>query len=134
MELLGELNWLAIVVAAIVSFAIGWPWYGPLFGKAWLAALGKTADEIEPSPKPFIISMVTALISSFVLAVLIACLGINTWFDGALLGLAIGIGFIAASTVSDGAFCGWSWNLVAIQSSYRVVYTVIAGIILGVWQ
>lgn len=134
MELLADLNWWAILVAMLVSFAIGWPWYGPIFGKAWLAALGKTADEIEPSPKPFIISLVTTFITSFVMAVLIACLGINTWHDGAVLGLAVGIGFIAASNVSDGAFCGWSWNLVAIQSGYRVVYSVIMGVILGVWQ
>ncbi|MYD42264.1 MAG: DUF1761 domain-containing protein [Gammaproteobacteria bacterium] len=134
MELLLELNWLAIIVAALVSFAIGYPWYGPIFGKAWLAALGKTADEIEPSPKPFIISIVTTLVTAFVMAVLIACLGIQTWYDGAILGLAVGIGFIAASNVSDAAFCGWSWNLVMIQSSYRIVYSVVTGIILGVWQ
>lgn len=134
MEMLGELNWLAIVVVALLAFAIGWPWYGPLFGKAWLAALGKTADEIQPSPKPFIISAVTTLITSFVMAVLIACLGIETWYDGALLGIAVGIGFIAASNVSDGAFCGWSWNLVVIQSGYRVVYSILMGIVLAIWQ
>ena len=134
MELILELNWLAIVVVSLVAFALGYPWYGPVFGKAWLDALGKTAEDIEPSPKPFIISGVTTLITGFVMAVLIVCLGIDTWFDGAVLGLAVGIGFITASNVSDAAFCGWSWKLVAIQSSYRTVYSVIMGIILSVWQ
>ena len=134
MELLLQLNWLAIIAASLISFVIGWPWYGPLFGNAWLDALGKTADEIQPSAKPFIISLVTTLITAFVMAVLIACLQISTWLEGAVLGLAVGIGFIAASNVSDAAFCGWRWKLVAIQSSYRVLYAVIMGIILGVWQ
>ena len=134
MELLTDLNWWAIIVASLISFVIGWPWYGPLFGSAWLDALGKSADEIQPSPKPFIISLVTTLITAFVMAVIISSLGINTWIDGAVLGLAVGIGFIAASNVSDAAFCGWSWKLVTIQSGYRVLYSVIMGVILGVWQ
>ncbi|MCE2407189.1 MAG: DUF1761 domain-containing protein [Pseudomonadales bacterium] len=134
MELLTIVNWWAIIVASLVSFVIGWPWYGPLFGTAWLDALGKSADEIQPSPKPFIISLVTTLITAFVMAVLIVALNINTWSDGALLGLFVGIGFIAASNISDAAFCGWSWKLVAIQSGYRVLYSVIMGVILGVWQ
>ena len=134
MELLLDLNWWAIIVASLVSFAIGWPWYGPIFGTAWLDALGKSADELQPSPKPFIISLVTTLITAFVMAVGISCLEITTWVDGAVLGLAVGIGFIAASNVSDAAFCGWSWKLVAIQSGYRIIYSVIMGIILAVWQ
>ena len=134
MEMLADLNWWAIIVVSLVSFAIGWPWYGPLFGKAWLDALGKAPEEIEPSPKPFIISLVTTLITGFVMAVFVACLQITTWFDGAVLGLAVGIGFIAASNVSDAAFCGWRWKLVIIQSGYRVFYAVIMGIILAVWQ
>lgn len=134
MELILDLNWWAIIVAMVVSFALGWPWYGPLFGSAWLDALGKTADEIEPSPKPFLISAVTTLVTAFTMAVLIACLGIDNWLDGAILGAAVGIGFIAASNVSDGAFCGWSFKLVIIQSGYRLVYSIVTGIILGAWQ
>ena len=134
MDALGALNWFAIIVATILSFALGWLWFGPLFGKQWLESLGKTADDIEPSPKPFIISAVTTLVTCFVMAVLIKCLGIESWFDGAVLGLAVGIGFIAASNYSDGAFCGWSMKLMTIQSSYRAVYSVIMGILLAIWQ
>ena len=134
MELLLHLNWLAILVATLIAFALGWVWYGPVFGKQWLDALGKTADDIQPSPKPFIISFVTTLITCFVMAVTIKCLNISAWWEGAVLGLAVGIGFITASNVSDGAFCGWSMKLVSIQSSYRTVYSVIMGVLLAVWQ
>ena len=41
-----DLNVWAILVATIVAFALGGLWYGPLFGSAWLSAIGKTADEI----------------------------------------------------------------------------------------
>ena len=59
LELTG-LNWLAILVATLVGFALGGIWYGPVFGDAWLAALGKTADQIQPSATPFVISFFTS--------------------------------------------------------------------------
>ena len=47
MSVLSELNWLAILAATIAGFVIGGLWYGPLFGNAWVAALGKK-DCIPP--------------------------------------------------------------------------------------
>ena len=133
MELFAELNWWAILVVTVVAFMLGFIWYGPVFGKAWLNALGKTEDEIQPSPTPFLITIVTTLITSIVMAVLVHLLAIDNWMLGALLGAAVGVGFIAASNASDTAFCRWSWNLFAIQSSYRVVYSIVMGVILAIW-
>lgn len=31
---------LAVVLAAVVSMIVGWLWYGPLFGKQWMALMG----------------------------------------------------------------------------------------------
>lgn len=127
------LNWWAILVATAAAFVLGYVWYGPVFGKAWVAALGKTEDEIQPSPTPFVVSFVAALATCVVVAALMSGLGMTGAADGAVLGLLTGIGFIAASTASDTAFCGWSWKLWAIQAGYRVVYSAIMGAIIGVW-
>ena len=128
------LNWLAILVASAAAFVLGGIWYGPVFGNAWLKAIGKTKEELDPSPTPFFISMVTSLIASTVLAALIQTLGFNTAVDGILLGLFVGVGFIATAMGSDSAFCGWGVPLFLIQSGYRIVYSVIMGVILTVWQ
>ena len=127
------LNWWAILVATVVAFMLGYVWYGPVFGKAWLAALGKTEDEIEPSPTPFIVSAVAALATCLVVAALMSGLGMTGIGDGAILGLLTGIGFIAASMASDTAFCGWGWKLWAIQAGYRVAYSILMGAIIGAW-
>ena len=127
------LNWWAILVATAAAFVLGFLWYGPVFGKAWVAALGKTEDEIQPSPTPFVVSVVAALATCVVVAALMKGLGMAGVLDGALLGLLTGVGFIAASTASDTAFCGWSWNLWAIQAGYRVVYSIVMGAIIGGW-
>ncbi len=133
LELTG-LNWLAILVATVIGFAIGGLWYGPLFGDAWLAALGKTADQIQPSPTPFIISFFTALITAVVLALFINALNISTLGGGVQIGLLVGIGFIATAMASDSAFGDTGLNLWLIQSGYRVLYSVVMGAILAVWR
>ncbi len=115
-----DLNWWAILVACLAGFALGGLWYGPVFGGAWLSAMGKTAQEIEPSPTPFVVSFFTALITAIVLAALIVSLGVNGWLGGVFLGLITGIGFIATAMASDTAFCGWGMKLFLIQSGYRV--------------
>ena len=94
------LNWLAVLAATVAGFMLGGLWYGPLFGKAWLAA-------IKPSPTPFVVSFFTALITSVVLAVLIRSLGISSMSGGIFLGCLTGVGFIATAMASDSAFCGW---------------------------
>lgn len=128
------LNWWAILVATVVSFALGGLWYGPLFGKAWLTAIGKTEDELSPSPVPFIISFFTALITAVVMAMAIQALNIDSLTGGLMIGLLVGIGFIATAMASDSAFCGWGLALWSIQAGYRVVYSMIMGIVLAVWQ
>jgi hypothetical protein len=134
MSTLMELNWLAILVATVAGFAIGGVWYGPLFGNAWMDALGKKPEDIQPSPLPYIISFVTALITAVVLAMMIDALNITSVYGGLHIGLAVGAGFIATAMASDSAFCGWGLKLFSIQAGYRVTYSIVMGIILAVWQ
>ena len=131
---LSSLNWLAIGGATVLAFVLGGLWYGPLFGKAWMAALGKTEADIEPTPAPFVISFFTALVTCIVVAVLMAALGIDTAVGGALFGLATGIGFIATAMASDSAFCGWGMRLFLIQAGYRVSYAVLMGAVIGAFS
>ena len=127
------INWWAVLVATVAAFALGGLWYGPIFGKAWMDAIGKTEEDIEPSPAPFIISAITALLTCIVVAALMQMTGTTGLASGALFGLITGIGFIATAMASDSAFCGWGVNLWLIQAGYRVSYSVIMGAIIGVW-
>ena len=126
------LNWWAIIVATLAAFALGWLWYGPLFGKKWLEALGK--EELNPPPQPFVISFFAALLTCIVLAALMKSLGMTTLTSGLLIGAITGIGFIATSMASDSAFYGWGIPLFCIHAGYRVVYYILVGAILGAWQ
>src|SRR5581483_7963292 len=64
-----HLNWLAILVSIVASFAIGGVWYGPLFGKVWSKAMGFTD---KPSgaeiAKGSVINVIGLFLMAFVLA------------------------------------------------------------------
>ena len=66
-----EINVLAVVVAAVVSFVFGAVYYTVL-RKPWLAALGTTEEEIKQTTRwpaaPFITEFVALLVMAFVLA------------------------------------------------------------------
>ena len=126
-----EVDWLAIGVATVVAFVLGGLWYGPLFGKAWMTALGKTEADIQPTPAPFIISFFTALVTCIVVAGLMGALAIDGVLPGAAFGLLVGMGFIATAMASDTAFCGWGLPLFLIQAGYRVTYSILMGAIIG---
>jgi Protein of unknown function (DUF1761) len=71
-------NYLAILTATIAGFAFGAAYYISL-SKPWLAAIGKTKEEISAegkgSPMPFIVSIVALAVMAWVLAGGIAHLG-----------------------------------------------------------
>ena len=131
---IGIVNWWAILAATALAFLLGGLWYGPLFGAAWLEAMGKTEADLEPSATPSVVSVFAALLTALVLALLLAPMQVSGWLDGAVLGLWVGLGFIATAMASDASFCRWGLKLFLIQSGYRVLYSVLMGGILGYWQ
>ena len=43
-----EINWIAVVVAAVACFLLGGLWYSPvLFGKAWQRETGLTDEQLK---------------------------------------------------------------------------------------
>ncbi len=50
-ELTANVNWLAVIVGAIVSFILGWLWYSPrLFGTKWAEGSGVKLNTADAMP------------------------------------------------------------------------------------
>jgi hypothetical protein len=47
-DYLGDLDWLALIVAGVAVFAFAWLWYGPVFGKQWRAETGREMSTPDP--------------------------------------------------------------------------------------
>ena len=69
-----NLNWLAIIVAAVSAFVLGGLWYSPLiFAKRWMKETGITEESTKNTNmvKIFALAFILSLIASFFLAMFI---------------------------------------------------------------
>jgi hypothetical protein len=80
-----EMNFLAILVAAISALVIGFIWYNPkVFGNAWMQAAGLTEEQIKGGNMVKILSL--ALLFSFMLAFLLTGIVIHQYGAISLVG------------------------------------------------
>jgi hypothetical protein len=132
---LGSVNGWAILGAAVAGYALGAVWYAPpVLGGVWLRALGKRREELGRPVRAMTIQLLLTLVTATVLALLVVRFGAITWIEGAVIGLAVGAGLVATGAASDHLFCGWSWRLFAIQTTYKLASLALMGAILGAWR
>jgi hypothetical protein len=97
------ISWPGIVVAATASFFTGGLWFTLIFGRAYSAALGRGHDPAAKPALPMIAGPAAwSLMTAFVTAVLMASLGPETVTGALVLGLFIGLGYLAATTINTG--------------------------------
>lgn len=130
-----EVNLLAVLVAGIVPMIIGALWYGPLFGKRWMALMETTEEELREGFNPlrthglgFLLSLITA----YVLAQLLA-----EYAGGAMVGVHVGlmalIAFVLPVSHQSVAYEGRKAGLAWLNILYNGVALVAQGIVIASW-
>ena len=130
-----NLNWLAIIVAAVSAFILGGLWYSPLmFARRWMKETGITEESTKNTNmiKVFGLSFILALVASFFLAMFIGA-GAGAAF-GALAGFMAGAGWVFTFMGIIYLFEAKSMAHFLINSLYSVASLTIMGLIIGVWQ
>jgi hypothetical protein len=138
LDLLGELNWLAVIVAAIAFFALGAVWYAPpVFGRAWQHAAGAQVPEgTRPGIAYYVGPLATCLLSTVATALLAVATGTDTVGEAIVLGLVVGVGVAAAVAFVGGVFDPHKpqplvWFV--IFGGYQVVGLLIVATIVALW-
>lgn len=129
-----DLNYTAIAVITLVLFALGFFWYGPLFGKEWMKLVGLSKKDASGSMAPPIIK---GLISTFIMVSIavyfVELTGASTWQEGAMKGLILGIGLIATTFFGSVNWEQKPVKLYFINTLYYVLAVAIAGGIYVAW-
>ena len=98
----GNVNWLAIIIAAIANMVIGFLWYGNFaFGKSWVKLSGRSMGEGQQPGPLYALTIVGAIVQAIAMSWFAAQTGANSGSAGALLGLFVGLGFIAPAMFAD---------------------------------
>lgn len=132
-DAMSHLNWLAVVVSALAGFAIGGLWYGPLFGKAWMAETGITPERARAGnmTRTYVLALLLNLIAAFSLAMFIGAGDLNF---GVFAGFMTGATFVATALGITYLFEMRSLRLWLINSGYQIVLFTVMGAILGAWH
>ncbi len=131
---LENVNWLAVVVAVLPSFAIGSVWYMPkVFGNYWIKASGLKATDLQKGSfaKSLAQAALGNLIAVAALSVLMSALDFNSVWQGATLGFLISLAFGATSRLVHTSFEYRPLALVLVNSAHDAVFMTVAGAILG---
>ena len=159
-----EINWLALLAAAVSTFIVGFIWYNPkVFGTAWMNETGMTEEKAKGANMALTFGM--ALVFAFMLSIVLqmnvihqfgaqsAAEGIKgvdpsvlqNYFDaygntyrtfghGALHGLVFGI-FVALPILGTNAlFEMKSWKYIFINAGYWMVNLMLMGGIICAWK
>jgi len=137
-EILSNLNWLHILVAALAYFALGAVWYSFLFQKPWIRY--HNIDTSNPDARKGVggimfLSFILMFLVTVGLAILIYRAGIiGGAMSGVKLGLTTGVLFSATTISITYLYLKRPVGLHFIDGLYHVVGQVIAAVILCVWQ
>ena len=142
MDLMSDVNYLAILLCAVISMVLGSVWYGPLFGKKWMEICGVSADDVERRKQMqkeamplYGVQFVLTLFQAAVLACAILLVGDErAILAGILIWAAFIMPTVAAASMwtSDSGKIKWARFL--IQSSYYAVLTAIFVCVLTAWK
>lgn len=135
-----EVNYMAVIVAAIANMAVGFMWFGPLFGKQWIKMMGWTPQQMQDAQKKgmaksYILAFIASLITAWVLAELSVVVGSYLLLEGVSAGLKAGflgwVGFALLVNLNSVIWEGKSWKLFMLNTGYYLVAFLVMGAIVG---
>ena len=139
-----EVNMVAVLIAVVANFVLGFLWYTPLFGRAWANEMGFDPNE-KPATSVMVRGMIFMVIGGFLLAYVfahnMAVWNPETWGKGpaemsaaATAGMAAfwtWLGFFVPVDLAGVAWEKKSWKLFGINTGYHFVSLLVVAMILA---
>lgn len=134
-----QLNYLAVLTAAVAAFALGALWYSPaLFAKAWVRAHGYSPADLERmqqgAARAYAVTLLCDLLLAAGLGILVSYLGLSRAEQGCQLGLLAWGGFALPLGLMAHVFSAKRPAAFMIDAAYQLVFLAVMGTILAVWR
>jgi len=118
-EITANVNWLAVIIGAVLAFLLGWLWYSPrMFGTKWAEGVGVKLGEASSMP---VAAMAAQALGTFLLAWVVGVTAANN----ALLTFILIVVTIAVLVYSGGKFTQKSDYAIYTDSGFIVVMAVV---------
>lgn len=137
-ELFSQMNWLAVLVAAIAYFMLGALWYSKaLFGGKWAAAVGMNMNDPEKGKgmgKMMTGTFLLIIVTCIGIALLVNRIDLLSLTSALKLGLITGICFATTAVSISFIYESRPTALYFIDCGYHLAGHLIAAIILVLWR
>lgn len=133
-----DVNYWAVVVAALSTMIVGSIWYTPkVFGNYWMRVAKVDDSGDRGAVGPIVTTLIVSFISAWVLAITtqVAWLALdgNYLLMAITTGLMLWAGFTAARFITHDAFEGRPAGLTLLNIAHELVTVLIMALIIGAW-
>ena len=126
-EITANVNWIAVVVGAVLSFLAGWLWYSPiLFGPKWAEGVGVEMGTASEMP---VAAMVTQIVGLLLMSWFVGVTAANE----ALLTVILATIAFTVLAYSGGLFTKKSTYARNVEAGYWVMSLIIMIIVQAVF-
>lgn len=130
----GQVDILAAVAATVVMMILGILWYGPLFGKPWMAMVGLSMEQAKAGMKKgMILGLLTSLLTAYMIGLLLALFAASSIEQAMTVSLVAWATFILTTELNGVAWEQRPWPLFGINLGYSFVATALTTGILFYW-
>lgn len=142
-----EVNYLALILAAVAQMVLGFLWYGPLFGKEWSKLRGFNFDKLSKEEQKkmqqqmmpwygvtFVVSLVTAYVLAHVMFLSQNFFAYTPLMTGLTTAFFMWLGFMMPVRLYNEIFGGNNWKLFGIDTGYSLASLLAMGAVLGYLQ
>jgi hypothetical protein len=128
-----EINYLAVILAALSAFFLGYLWYTVIFAKPWQAEIGMGSKSKDVTPPNLGRLLAGSLILEVIMALVLASfIGKEAdWSYGLRVGLTVGLGLVALAFGVNYLFEGKSLKHWLINAGYNAAVFALMGLIIG---
>ena len=125
-----------VLVAAVPYILLGYPWFS-VFRDPWFHGGGLTVEQLRNGPgyvTAFSVAILSAIVTSYVLAFLVVRTGEQTSMRGMKLGALVWLAFVGAVMATQQTFEARSVGYFLVTAGYPLVGLLIMGAIVGGWR
>lgn len=126
-------NWLAIGVAAIAFYAVGFIIYGAVFSKLWMQLSGFSKEQLQPHMWKMAISPIMPILAAIGLAIILKLARVDNLTSGLVITVQIWFFIVLSTRLYSYVYSPERPGLLVMDTIHLLLGFLAAGAIISAW-
>jgi purine-cytosine permease-like protein len=126
-------NWLAIIVAAVAFYAVGFIIYGAVFSKLWLQLSGYTKEQLQPHMWKMALSPIMPILAAIGLAILLKLARVDNLATGLIVTFQTWFFIVLSTRMYSYVYSPEKPGLLVMDAVHLLLGFMAAGAVISAW-